>query len=169
MEQFLKIMYMNLNGATESTVLFLFMMIDTVFANTWRRRLGVAITSGGGLGGLIKSIPLALMPVLIWIVEIPLSLAPDHIAGLSINFNPAIFDVIAFLVFILIAWYWLKSILANAKLAGYNPPDWLEKFIEDEYHVKLGKIDEEPNSAKQDRKINSSQTYGSRNDDSQIK
>lgn len=160
---------MNLNGPTETSVLFLFMIIDTVFANSWRKKRGVAITSGGGLGGLIKSIPLALMPVIIWSFEIPLSLAPKHIAGLQMNFNPVIFDIIAFCIFMLIGWYWIKSIIANAKLAGYNPPNWVGKYIEDEYHVKLGKIDEEPNSAKQDRKINSSQTYGSRNDDSQIK
>ncbi|MCZ9310598.1 hypothetical protein PAF15_01225 [Weissella koreensis] len=169
MEQFFKFMYMNLNGPTETSVLFLFMIIDTVFANSWRKKRGVAITSGGGLGGLMKSIPLALMPVIIWSFEIPLSLAPDHIAGLQINFNPVVFDVIAFSIFLLIGWYWVKSIFANAKLAGYEPPfNWIDKYIEDEYHVKLGKMDTEPNSAKKDRKINASQTYGSRNDDGQL-
>ncbi|WP_057753490.1 phage holin family protein [Weissella kandleri] len=163
MEQIAKWLYFNLNGPTETSVLFLFMLIDTVFANTWRRRRGVAITSGGGLGGLIKSIPLALMPVIIWSFEIPLSVAPDHIAGLQMNFNPMIFDLIAFSVFVLIGWYWLKSILANAKLAGYDIPNWLEKYIEDEYHIKLGKIETEPNSAKKDQK-QVSKTYGSRND-----
>lgn len=169
MEQILKFMYLNLNGPTETSVLFLFLIIDNLFANVWRKKRGVAITSGGGLGGLIKSIPLALMPAIIWSFEIPLSLAPDHIAGLQINFNPMIFDIIAFAIFMLIGWYWVKSIIANAKLAGYNPPNWVGKYIEDEYHVKLGKIEAEPNSAEQDRKINSSKTYGSRNDDSQIK
>lgn len=171
MEQITKWLYFNLNGPTETSVLFLFMLIDTVFANTWRKRRGIAITSGGGLGGLIKSIPLALMPVIIWSFEIPLSLAPDHIAGLQMSFNPMIFDIIAFAIFILIGWYWLKSILANAKLAGYEPPfEWIEKFIEDEYHVKLGKIETEPNSAKKDKRQNKTTSkYGSRNDYEQFK
>ncbi|MFL1695457.1 hypothetical protein ACJQWY_01390 [Weissella kandleri] len=86
------------------------------------------------------------------------------------NFNPAIFDIIAFAIFVLIGWYWIKSIIANAKLAGYNPPTWVGKYIEDEYHVKLEKIETEPNSAKKDKQQNKTTSkYGSRNDNEQFK
>ena len=41
----------------------------------------------------------------------------------------------------------LKSLIANAKLAGIEIPSWLEKWIQDEYAVKITKMATEPVAA----------------------
>jgi len=144
----LSYLFANLNGATETAVLFILVFFDTFLGSLWRKRNGVARTSNGGLGGLITSIPLALMPVSIWAFTILMSVIPNHIGGRDITFQPVIFDVISFAVTIIIGNYMLKSIYANMQLSGMDVPPFVRKWVEDEYHVKLKKIDSEPDSAK---------------------
>lgn len=148
MTDILNYLFTNLNGATESAVLFILVFFDTFLGSLWRKRNGVARTSNGGLGGLITSVPLALMPVSIWAFTILMSVVPGHIGGRDITFQPVIFDVISFVVTIIIGNYMLKSIYANMQLAGMEFPSFIQKWVEDEYHVKLKKIDSEPNAAK---------------------
>lgn len=147
MEDILKYLFANLNGATETAVLFILVFFDTFLGALWRKRQGVARTSGGGLGGLITSIPLALMPVVIWGFTILISVVPTHLGGRDFYFDPLIFDVISFIVTVIIGAYMLKSIYANMQLAGIEIPDFLSKWVEDEYHVKLKKIETEPEAA----------------------
>ncbi|MCP1275510.1 hypothetical protein [Leuconostoc citreum] len=144
----LSYLFANLNGATETAVLFILVFFDTFLGSLWRKRNGVARTSNGGLGGLITSIPLALMPVSIWAFTILMSVIPNHIGGRYITFQPVIFDIISFAVTIIIGNYMLKSIYANMQLAGMDVWPFIAKWVEDEYHVKLKKIDSEPDSAK---------------------
>lgn len=144
MENALNYLFLNLNGATESAILFILLFIDTFLGSKWRKVNNVAITSGGGLNGLKTNIPLALMPICIWAFTVLISVVPNHIGGRVFVFNPIIFDGISFIITLFIGNFMLKSILANAKLAGFDIPDWLIKWFEDEYHVKLQKIDAEP-------------------------
>ncbi|WP_294977297.1 phage holin family protein [uncultured Leuconostoc sp.] len=148
MDQLLQYLFANLNGATETAVLFILVFFDTFLGSLWRKRNGVARTSGGGLGGLITSIPLALMPVVIWSLTIFFSFVPTRLGGRDFIFQPLIFDVISFVVTVIIGNFMLKSIMANMKLAGIDVPpflkQWVEKWIEDEYHVKYQKIGQEP-------------------------
>ncbi|MEX0380477.1 hypothetical protein AB3K25_06365 [Leuconostoc sp. MS02] len=154
MDQLIQYLFANLNGATETAVLFILVFFDTFLGSLWRKRNGVARTSGGGLGGLITSIPLALMPVVIWSLTIFFSFVPTHLGGRDFIFQPLIFDVISFVVTIIIGNFMLKSIMANMKLAGIDVPPflkrwalkWVDKWIEDEYHVKYQKIGQEPES-----------------------
>lgn len=148
MTDILNYLFINLNGATETAVLFILVFFDTFLGSLWRKRNGVARTSNGGLGGLMTSVPLALMPVSIWAFTILMSVVPSHIGGRDITFQPVIFDVISFVVTIIIGNYMLKSIYANMQLAGMDVPSFIQKWVEDEYHVKLKKIDSEPDSAK---------------------
>ena len=147
MEDILKYLFANLNGATETAVLFILVFFDTFLGSLWRKRNNVARTSGGGLGGLITSIPLALMPVVIWGFTILISIVPTHLGGRDLLFDPLIFDVISFVITIMIGSYISKSIYANMQLAGIEIPDFLAKWVEDEYHVKLKKIETEPEAA----------------------
>lgn len=139
-------LFANLNGATETAVLFILVFFDTFLGSLWRKRNGIARTSGGGLGGLITSIPLALMPVVIWGFTILISIVPTHLGGRDFTFQPFIFDMISFVVTVIIGSYMLKSIYANMQLAGIEIPSFLQKWVEDEYHVKLQKIETEPNA-----------------------
>lgn len=148
MTEILNYLFANLNGATETAVLFILVFFDTFLGSLWRKRNGVARTSGGGLGGLITSIPLALMPVVIWLLTILFSIVPTHLGGRDFIFRPFIFDMISFVVFLTIGNFMLKSVMANMKLAGIDVPPflqtWVDKWIEDEYHVKYQKIGQEP-------------------------
>ncbi|MGB2575099.1 hypothetical protein [Leuconostoc citreum] len=146
MESMIDYLFMNLNGATETAVLFIMVFFDTFLGSLWRKRNKVARTSGGGLGGLITSIPLALMPVVIWLFTIVISIIPTHLGGRDFTFQPLIFDVISFVVTLIIGNYMLKSIYANMQLAGMDIPNWAIKWVEDEYHVKLKKIGVEPDA-----------------------
>jgi len=149
-EDILKYLFANLNGATETAILFILVFFDTFLGSLWRKRNNVARTSGGGLGGLITSIPLALMPVVIWAFTILISFVPTHLGGRDFTFQPLIFDVISFVVTVIIGNFMLKSIMANMKLAGIDVPPflkrWVETWIEDEYHVKYQKIGQEPSA-----------------------
>lgn len=147
MEDILKYLFANLNGATETAVLFILVFFDTFLGSLWRKRNNVARTSGGGLGGLITSIPLALMPVVIWGFTILISIVPTHLGGRDFLFDPLIFDAISFVITIMIGSYMSKSIYANMQLAGIEIPDFLAKWVKDEYHVKLKKIETEPEAA----------------------
>ena len=147
MEDILKYLFANLNGATETAILFILVFFDTFLGSLWRKRNNVARTSGGGLGGLITSIPLALMPVVIWGFTILISIVPTHLGGRDFLFDPLIFDAISFVITIMIGSYMSKSIYANMQLAGIEIPDFLAKWVEDEYHVKLKKIETEPEAA----------------------
>ena len=146
MEDILKYLFANLNGATETAVLFILVFFDTFLGSLWRKRNNVARTSGGGLGGLITSIPLALMPVVIWVFTILISIVPTHLGGRDFLFDPLIFDAISFVITIMIGSYMSKSIYANMQLAGIEIPDFLAKWVEDEYHVKYQKIGQEPSA-----------------------
>jgi len=145
--EILRYMYSNLNGCTESAILFIFVFFDTFLGTKWRKLNKVAITSGGGLDGLKTNVPLALFPVCIWALTILMSVIPTHIGGRDFVFNTAIFDVISLILTIVIGQFMLKSIFANAQLAGFDIPTWLTKWVEDEYHVKVQKMIEEPSSA----------------------
>lgn len=152
MEDILKYLFANLNGATETAVLFILVFFDTFLGSLWRKRNNVARTSGGGLGGLITSIPLALMPVVIWGFTILISIVPTHLGGRDFLFDPLIFDAISFVITIMIGSYMSKSIYANMQLAGIEIPDFLAKWVEDEYHVKLKKIETEPEAVSKKEK-----------------
>ncbi|MBS0941325.1 phage holin family protein [Leuconostoc mesenteroides] len=151
MSDILNYLFINLNGATETAVLFILVFFDTFLGSLWRKRNGVARTSGGGLGGLIISIPLALMPVVIWAFTILMSFAPPHLGGRDFMVQPVIFDVISFIVTLIIGNYMLKSIYGNMQLAGIDIPNFITKWVEDEYHVKLQKIEDEPEAKSKDK------------------
>lgn len=143
----LKYAFANLNGATESAILFILVIFDTFLGSKWRKVNKVAITSGGGLEGLKTNIPLALMPISIWAFTILISVVPTHIGGRDFVFNTMIFDIISFVITLTIGNFMLKSIFANAQLAGFDFPNWIIKWVEDEYHVKFQKMINEPAAA----------------------
>ena len=151
MEELLKYLFATFNGATETAVLFILVFLDTFLGTFWRKRNNVARTSGGGLNGLRRSIPLALMPVTIWAFTILMSIVPPHLGGREVTFDPMIFDVISFCITLTIGSYMFKSISANMQLAGINIPNFIVKWVEDEYHVKLQKIEEEPEAKSKDK------------------
>ena len=154
MNEILNYLFANLNGVTETMLLFILIFYDTFRGGRWRKKRQVARTSGGGLGGLRKSIPLAFTPLLIWFATVFISVLPTHVGGRDVVYSPVIFDFISFFVTITIGSYLLKSIFANMLLSGMRVPRFIQDWIEDEYHVKLKAMETEPNSAKKERDKN---------------
>lgn len=154
MNEILEYLFANLNGVTETMLLFILIFYDTFLGGKWRKKQRVARTSGGGLGGLRKSIPLAFTPLIIWFVTVFISILPTHVGGRDVIYSPVVFDFISFFVTITIGSYLLKSIFANMRLAGMRVPRFIQDWIEDEYHVKLKTMEKEPNSAQKERENN---------------
>lgn len=154
MNEILNYLFANLNGVTETTLLFILIFYDTFLGGRWRKKQRVARTSEGGLGGLRKSIPLAFTPLIIWFITVFISVLPTHVGGRNFVYSPVIFDFISFFVTITIGSYLLKSIFANMMLAGMCVPRFIQDWIEDEYHVKLKTMEKEPNSAQKERDEN---------------
>jgi len=84
--------------------------------------------------------------LLTWSIGVAVYYLPRTIAGRTYAYDPLIFDVIAFLAFVFIARWTLKSIVANMQLAGMTIPEPLIKWVEDEYQVKLDGMINEPTS-----------------------
>lgn len=143
MEEFLKYLFANLNGATETAVLFIMVFIDNILGVKWRKEHNIKITSKVGLDGLKTNILMAMLPALIWLLIIVLSIMPTHIGNRIFIFDTPVFDFITFIVFVFTANYMLKSLVANAKLLGMidntELPSWLDAWVKDEYKVKLDK------------------------------
>ena len=144
MEDSLTYLCANLNGVTETMLLFILIFYDTFLGGKWRKKQQVAR----------KSIPLAFTPLIIWFVTVFISVLPTHVGGRNVIYSPVIFDFISFFVTITIGSYLLKSIFANMMLAGMRVPQFIVNWIEDEYHVKLKTMEKEPNSAQKERDEN---------------
>lgn len=137
-----------LNGITETLILFILLCYDTSLGGKWRKHQGVAKTSGGALSGWREKMPLVVMPFITWMAGVAVFYLPNEIAGRTYAYDPFIFDVIAFVMFMFVAKWTLKSILANMQLAGMDMPDWAIRWVEDEFKVKLSGSKIEPESAK---------------------
>lgn len=142
MTEISKFLYANLNGATETVVLFMLVSYDTILGVKWRKAKGVPITSEAGLKGLKSNLPLTLFPIGFWSISVIFSVLPTHIGNRIFVFDTPIFDGLAFASFIFIGQHVLRSLIVNARLSGYDLPQWLIKWAEDEYHVKIQKIED---------------------------
>lgn len=137
MEHFITLLYTALNGVTETSILFILIFFDTFLGSHWRKQQNIARTSGGLLEPLLQKMALALFPFGIWCITLILYFVPKHFAGRDFSYNTFIFDLIAFVSFLIVANGTLKSVMANLKLAGYEVPDWVSKWVTDEYQIKL--------------------------------
>lgn len=139
MGEILNYLFLHLNGATESGALFVLVLIDTILGSMWRKNQGVPRTSKGALDGLIRSSALIIMPTISWLMGIGFLFLPRQIADYPISNDPIIFNIIAFGLFVAVAYFLLKSIYANAQLAGFDIPKFAIKWVEEEYNFKLDK------------------------------
>lgn len=118
----------NLNGLSEFFILLLAVYLDTILGNKWRLKNGAPRISKAALKGLALQSGLASFVLFTYLAKVLLQyLTHEEIVA---------FDWISSISFYFIGKWMLISIIANAKLAGYAIPSWLENLVSDEIDAK---------------------------------
>jgi len=118
----------NLNGLSEFFILLLAVYLDTILGNKWRLKNGTPRISKAALKGLALQSGLASFVLFTYLAKVLLEyLTHEEIVA---------FDWISSISFYFIGKWMLISIIANAKLAGYTIPSWVENIVSDEIDAK---------------------------------
>lgn len=124
----IKFVFEYMNGLTEFIILMLMIYLDTILGSKWRYVKGKPRISKAAINGIMRQSGLALFVLLVYLSKIILE---------ELTFdNLFIFDWITSISFYFIAKWFLVSIIANAKLAGYAIPKWAENLVSDEISSK---------------------------------
>lgn len=119
------ISYFN-NFVSDTGILFILVIIDTVLAISAKIANNEAIVSNKLLSGLLRNITLSFVPMLLDVVNY---LAPR---------NDMIYSIIAMVVTILLGYGMIISILTNINILGIKYPDWLMNALRGEIESKTG-------------------------------
>lgn len=117
------------DGISDSGILFILVLIDTILALTYCFKVKKPVLSGELLSGLLRNFLLCFMPI-----------AVSYLAVLRPR-TDGIYALIACILTLFIAYAIMQSILAYANLWGLNLPDWLKSIIEGEIKEKIGDFD----------------------------
>lgn len=121
-----------MNGFSDSGVLFIMVLFDTMLAVAYRVKKHKAINSSTLISGMLRNTSYALMPLLLQALQI---LVHDD-SYILYNIFKFGFTVIGFLAL-------SQSCIANLKLNGAKIDKWLPKiydlFLKDEVEKKLNK------------------------------
>lgn len=117
------------DGISDSGILFILVLIDTILALTYCFKVKKPVLSGELLSGLLRNFLLCFMPI-----------AVSYLAVLRPR-TDGIYALIACILTLFIAYAIMQSILAYANLWGLNLPDWLKNIIEGEIKEKIGNFD----------------------------
>lgn len=126
----------SMNGLTEFVLLMLGVYLDTILGSKWRIKNDVSRASKDALKGIALQSGLALFVLLVYLMKILI----QHFTHEDLF----LFDWISAFSFYFIAKWMLVSIIANAKLAGFDIPDWVGNVVDDEITAKKkrGGLDE---------------------------
>ena len=117
------------NGLSDSAILMLLVLADTILAVTYNMKARGRILSNEMLSGLLRNFLLSILPSFINLIA---SLVPR---------NDDLYNIIASLFTVLITFAIVESILAYVNLWGIKYPSWLEKFLLGEIESKEVKKD----------------------------
>lgn len=114
------------NGFDQTTVLLALCVLDTAFGISVRLMQHQKLRSQTFLAGVIHNFVPALIPSLLTLGEF----TTRHFIMM--------YAVVSFFLFIVVAYFLLQSILANAVLLGLDV-DWIKKWLSDEIAEKTVK------------------------------
>lgn len=137
LENIYKMLY---NGLSDSAILMLLVLADTILAVTYNMKARGKILSNEMLSGLLRNFLLSILPSFINLIA---ALVPR---------NDDLYNIIASMFTVLIAFAVVESILAYINLWGIKYPSWLEKFLLGEIESKEVKKDEPKEVKKGDEK-----------------
>ena len=118
------------NGLSDSAILMLLVLADTILALTYNMKAKGKVLSNEMLSGLLRNFLLSILPSCINLIA---ALVPR---------NDNLYNIIASVFTVLIAFAVTESILAYINLWGIKYPSWLEKFLLGEIESKEVKKDE---------------------------
>lgn len=128
------------NGLSDSAILMLLVLADTILAVTYNMKAQGKILSNEMLSGLLRNFLLSILPSTINLIA---ALVPR---------NDNLYNIIASMFTVLIAFAVFESILAYVNLWGIKYPSWLEKFLLGEIESKEVKKDKSQEVKKGDEK-----------------
>lgn len=117
------------NGLSDSAILMLLVLADTILAITYNMKESGKILSNEMLSGLLRNFLLSILPSFINLIA---ALVPR---------NDDLYNIIASMFTLLIAFAVIESILAYINLWGIKYPAWMEKFLLGEIESKEVKKD----------------------------
>lgn len=117
------------DGVSDSGLLFILVLIDTILAITYCFKVKKPVLSGELLSGLLRNFLLCFMPI-----------AVNYLSVLRPR-TDGIYALVACILTLFIAYAIIQSILAYANLWGLNLPDWLKNIIKGEIKEKIGDFD----------------------------
>ena len=118
------------NGLSDSAILMLLVLADTILAVTYNMKARGKVLSNEMLSGLLRNFLLSILPSFINLIA---AFVPRH---------DDLYNIIASVFTVLIAFAVVESILAYVNLWGIKYPSWLEKFLLGEIESKEVKKDE---------------------------
>lgn len=124
------------NGLSDSAILMLLVLADTILALTYNMKTKGKVLSNEMLSGLLRNFLLSVLPSIINLIA---ALVPR---------NDNLYNIIASMFTLLIAFAVVESILAYVHLWGIKYPSWLEKFLLGEIESKEVKKDESKEETK---------------------
>lgn len=133
LENIYKMLY---NGLSDSAILMLLVLADTILAVTYNMKARGKILSNEMLSGLLRNFLLSILPSFINLIA---ALVPR---------NDDLYNIIASMFTVLIAFAVVESILAYINLWGIKYPSWLEKFLLGEIESKEVKKGDEKDVTK---------------------
>lgn len=113
------------NGFDQTSILIALCLLDTSLGISVRLYQHQGLHSQRFLAGIIHNYLPAIIPSILMIGE----MATRH-------FIP-IYSIVSLFLFLLIGYFLLQSILANATLLGLNV-EWIKKWVDHEIQEKLG-------------------------------
>ena len=128
------------NGLSDSAILMLLVLADTILALTYNMKARGKVLSNEMLSGLLRNFLLSILPSAINLIAALVPRSDD------------LYNIIASMFTVLIAFAIVESILAYVNLWGIKYPSWMEKFLLGEIESKEVKKDESKEDKKGDEK-----------------
>lgn len=122
------VQYFN-DGITDTGILIIFVIIDTVLALSYQLKEKQSIVSSTLLSGLLRNLFLAIVPSLI-----------SGLAFLRPRTDD-IYQILAAVLSIFIGYGIMQSILSYINLWGVKYPKWLTDWLSGEIDSKIKKVD----------------------------
>lgn len=126
-----------MNGTTETELAILLVIIDNLLGSSVAKRDSHRrVVSSVASSGLLRNFALAVLPIITSALGIINQYLPKGLRGQD---SGHIFEIFSAIMFIMLASWLIKSILANCELLGFPLTDTLQKWVADEVDHKINK------------------------------
>jgi len=126
-----------MNGTTETELAILLVIIDNLLGSSVAKRdAHRRVVSSVASSGLLRNFCLAVLPIVTSGLGIINQYLPKELRGQD---SGHIFEIFSAIMFIMLASWLIKSILANCQLLGFPLTETLQAWVSDEVDHKIDK------------------------------